>query len=225
MNETYTNTRTPLFLVNEEIYKELSDYDIENYDDNFTINLIYFRFNDLGQGKITLYASIGIFLTLCIATATWHILTFKIYPADSTILQKSFTAMLYLKLILSALTVYYNYLFITKVNSDSFGDAIMIVYVETISSTLNAVLQTLLLFIVLMIAYGWQIYRGIFTRNELRNAVLVFILLYVLICFDQIMDILIDVNIWEVIKNNLIIYLFNYLFNYLISLKHQISRT
>ena len=118
---------------------------------------------------------------------------------NSTPNQKGFTVLIYLRLILSLLTVYFVYLSMKSFSPENFSDNFNTkIYVETIILTLNAVLQTLVWFNILILAFGWQIHRGIFSRNELRKLVIVFILLYVLICFDQIFDMLIQIKIGQV---------------------------
>jgi hypothetical protein len=147
-------------------------------------------------------------LTLAVV---WNFLSSNHSYRDSTPNQKGFTVLIYLRLILSLLTVYFVYLSTKTFSPENFADNFNTkIYVETIILTLNAVLQTLVWFNILIMAFGWQIHRGIFSRNELRSLVVIFILLYVLICFDQIFDMLIEFKIGQVIIFYLIIIYFKF---------------
>ena len=156
------------------------------------------KLNSVFQNKVCLFVSIGLTIVIFLITLTLHIYTFQKFARYTTSIQKSFVAMLYLKSILGLLLVYYSYLSFRRSSLPNIEDNFMMVYVETIFNTLSAVLQTLIWFVLLVVAYGWQIHRGLFTRNEVKNSVLIFILLYVLICFDQIFNMLIDVVVWNV---------------------------
>jgi hypothetical protein len=147
-------------------------------------------------------------LTLAVV---WNFLSSNHSYRDSTPNQKGFTVLIYLRLILSLLTIYFVYLSTKTFSPENFADNFNNkIYVETIILTLNAVLQTLVWFNILIMAFGWQIHRGIFSRNELRSLVVIFILLYVLICFDQIFDMLIEFKIGQVINFYLIIIYFKF---------------
>jgi len=156
------------------------------------------KIDSLIQNKVCLYVSIGLSIVIFLTTLTWHIQTFQTYARYITSIQKSFIAMLYLKFILSLLLFYYSYLSRRRTSLPNIEENFMMVYVETIYNTLNAVLQTLIWFVMLVVAYGWQVHRGLFTRNEVKNFVLVFIVLYVLMCFDEILNMLIDVFLFKV---------------------------
>jgi hypothetical protein len=150
------------------------------------------------QISVTFYLSILLTILMLTSTLIWHILSWRLDSSHSISVQKGFTVLIYLRLMLCLLTIYFVYLSIKTFNVDNFADGLTKIYVETIIVTLNAVLQTLVWFNIIIIAFGWQIHRWMFTRNELRNLVIVFILLYLLICFDQIIDVLFKYKIWKV---------------------------
>ena len=154
--------------------------------------------NFYSQISITFYLSILLAILMLTSTLIWHILSWCTDSSHSTPIQKGFTVLIYLRLMLCFLTIYFVYLNMKTFNVDNFADGLTKIYVETIIVTLNAVLQTLVWFNIIIVAFGWQIHRGMFTRNELRNFVIVFILLYLLICFDQIFDMLIQYKVWKV---------------------------
>jgi len=136
-------------------------------------------------------------------TLIWHVLSCNLEARDSTGLQKSFLILIYLRTSLSIITIYFVYLNLksSSIEDTEFNQStgLMKIYVETIIITLNSVLQTLVWFQILIVAYGWQIHRGMFRREELRKLVIIFIILYLLICFDQIIDLVLSgVKIWKV---------------------------
>jgi hypothetical protein len=158
------------------------------------------------QGMLSFSLSVVLTGIMLILAITWHILSARIGSPDSSPNLKGFTVLIYIRLILSLLTIYFVYLSMKTFNPDNFADNLTKIYVETIILTLNAVLQTLVWFNILIMSLGWQIHRGIFSRNELRSLVVAFISLYVLICFDQIFDMLINFKFGQVRKINPKIY-------------------
>lgn len=73
----------------------------------------------------------------------------------------------------------------------------MDLYAEVMITALSALLRTLFWFVIIVVAYGWQIHIAYFSRTELRNFVTVFITLYLLIFFDKIIE-QINGQIWRV---------------------------
>lgn len=80
---------------------------------------------------------------------------------------------------------------------------------ETIIVTFNAVITTVFWFIIFIISYGWQINRELFTRNELKNLIVVFLVIYILICFDQIFDMILPQTLFNLKSSdykNIVVY-------------------
>jgi len=165
----------------------------------YKINHLDIKLDSILQNKISLYISIAIAGIIFIVFSSWHSYTFKIYASFSTSIQKSFFGILYIKLVHSLLLIYYAYLNIKRASLPVKEENFLISYADTIITTLSDVLQSLLWYLLIVIAYGWQIHKGLFTRNEVKNSIMVFILLYILICFDKIFDVMIERSWWQVI--------------------------
>lgn len=72
------------------------------------------------------------------------------------------------------------------------------IYLDTIITTLTSILKTILWFIIVMISTGWQIYKNILTREEMRRFIALYVFIYLAVCFDQIIDIMANARIGRV---------------------------
>jgi hypothetical protein len=114
----------------------------------------------------------------------WHYATYKIYSSYITPLQKILTALPYLKAILAILMVFY----IQQGSFDPKNKSMVSVYLDTIIATLNSIFKTILWFLIIIVATGWQLYKSVLNRDEMRKFIALYIFIYITVCFDQIID-------------------------------------
>jgi hypothetical protein len=148
--------------------------------------------------SFVLYASVAIGILFLILSIVLHVCSCKAYREHTTTLQKALMALTDLRFILALFTIYYFQATKTKYSLEDKDDQLINMYIETIIVTLNSVFSTLLWFVMFLVSYGWHIHRNIFTRQELRKLVGIFILLYIIVCFDQILDLVFKVSIYNV---------------------------
>jgi hypothetical protein len=75
-------------------------------------------------------------------------------------------------------------------NSSNSNSSMVKIYLDTIITTLNSIFKTILWFMIIMIASGWQIFKIVLTREEMKRYIAIYILIYIAICFDQIIDLI-----------------------------------
>jgi hypothetical protein len=75
-------------------------------------------------------------------------------------------------------------------NSSTSNSSMVKIYLDTIITTLNSIFKTILWFMIIMIASGWQIFKIVLTREEMKRYIAIYILIYIAICFDQIIDLI-----------------------------------
>ena len=116
-------------------------------------------------------------------------MVYKIYINHITSLQKVLTSLPLVKFILGLLIYYY--VDISRDEETEEGkDTLMKVYLDTIITTLMSIFKTVLWFLIIMLASGWQIYKSVLSREEMRKFIILYIFIYLAVCFDQVLDLM-----------------------------------
>ncbi len=148
---------------------------------------------------MTLYLSISLVIILFFITLLLHIYNCKILLRESTTMQRCINALFDLRLVLSITVIYYIHLSMAQITIDNIPSLIVNSYIYTIVVTLDSVFIALFWFFILIVAYGWQIHRRVFTRNEISKLILIFVGLYLIICIDPIIDYTFKIEVLRVI--------------------------
>lgn len=150
-NYTYEDKTIPVFSVNQEIYNLLNIYEINSEKENVFVSLFFLRIDYVATSFWTMMMTIFLTLSIGMIGILWHIFSIRNHRSEMGI-QKTFSIILYMKFILSLLMIYYMYLCYEGITMENTGDSILIIYVQTVSMTISAVLRTLMWFIIIIIA-------------------------------------------------------------------------
>lgn len=182
----------PLYQVNNSLYQILSQkYTIDKEEDNVFIEINYITKGQLVLVNFSFYLSLSL-LGLCITVSIiWTILMrcYKIYfPNNNRMTIQSLLRLYsYLKIIAAACICYYYELQYQNIVENKNHSSIEI-YLNMIIVTLDSILTSLFWFFLILICYGWLIYKNNFTKSEFKKLTVYFIILYVVISMDQLVD-------------------------------------
>lgn len=62
------------------------------------------------------------------------------------------------------------------------------IYIETIITTLSSIFKTVFWFMIILISFGWQMYKYFLSREEMKKFIGIYICIYLSVAFDQIID-------------------------------------
>jgi hypothetical protein len=191
----YYNPDYLTFIIDLTRFQKLRKYDVDRESGNFFGEIQY---DSNPTQKADEYMSIVTLTGACISlivSIAWHYNTYKLHRSQSTTLQKALSSLIYIKLILCVLIAYY----IRVAEDDTGANSLIKVYLDTIITTLSSIFKTIFWFLAIMISCGWQIYRHILTRSEMRRFIGIYIFIYLSVCFDQILDLMVNHTISNVI--------------------------
>jgi len=138
----------------------------------------------------------------------WYRYVYEIYPSQASQIQRSISFLPYLRMIISILFTYNIYL---NIIDDQQSTVAMSMYIEVVMQTLQSIYKTFFLFLLLLISFGWVIFKETITKSELMGFVFFYLAVYVLIFFDPFFDSMLPFNLWGIafsdIKNMLVLFL------------------
>ena len=179
------NKKIPIFILNDNITKKLSIYDIR-YMEKHTYFL--FEIKRAISNYPELYFLI-ISIILIVAgfglTVLWKIKMKSVARVNILSLHKFlytipfFIFLLSIALIVKAIDIR------GKDPNREYEDSI---YVDTALITLSAIYKTVLWFLILMISLGWKVSIQTLRREDLKFLMKMFLLIYIVMCLDQIID-------------------------------------
>lgn len=173
------------FMHNETNITDLIQYDIRTEESNYFFHLSY---------KSTIFVipfvylktvSIVSFVLSCCIIVLWAIKQRQTPSGDIILIQKIIVFLPYLNLILCALMIIQMFL-TTGQSSNSFLDSR--IYVETALVTIRAIFRTIIWFLLVLIASGWQITSNSLSRDKIKTFIKVYVFIYIIVCVDQIVD-------------------------------------
>jgi len=186
------NKKIPIFVLNDNITKQLSVYDIRSMEKH-----TYFLF-EIKRAISTypelyfLIISILLIVTGFGMTVLWKIRMKSFARVNILNIQKFlytipfFIFLLSIALIVKAIDIR------GKDPNREYEDSI---YVDTALITLSAIYKSILWFLILMVSLGWNVSMLTLRREDLKFLMKMFLLIYVLMCLDQIID-SIGVKVW-----------------------------
>jgi hypothetical protein len=162
LNYTLTDRTVPAFSMDQATYDLVGKYNIENEKDNTFAFLYYIIFDIESNSFVALILSLSIAGVLLITVFTWYLQTRRNSQHVGSV-QKAFTIYMVLKLLLCLLIIYYVKICMENSSFDNIGDALLKIYIETIVSTIQSVLKTVLWFIIILVSFVQYvlIYRDI----------------------------------------------------------------
>ena len=189
---TKYNMDVPIYTSPSAIYDRIvSMYTIEKEGDNVIVEISYFSKGRLCLVNVSFYLSLSLVLLCISVSAAWTgaMKCYKDYfpPNHTMTIQSMLRSYSYFKIVAALFICYYYELQLTNINENNNSTSIEI-YLNMVIVTLNSILITVLWFFLILICYGWLIYKNNFTRNEFKRLTLYFIMLYVGISMDQIVD-------------------------------------
>jgi hypothetical protein len=152
VNFNITDRSIPVFSLNQDNFTEVSGYNIDKETDNIFAVLYYLKYDVTSNILVALILSIAIAVTLLFTLIAWQLLMRK-YAEQAGNIQKIFTVFMYLKLLLCIVIVYYVKLCMEDTSIDNIGDTIIRIYVQTVVTTIQSVLKTILWFIIVIVAF------------------------------------------------------------------------
>jgi hypothetical protein len=74
----------------------------------------------------------------------------------------------------------------------------MKVYLDTVITTLLSIFKTIMWFVIIILSWGWQIYKTTLSRDEMRKFIALYVFVYMTVCFDQVLDLMVVKDIGSV---------------------------
>jgi hypothetical protein len=205
-SEAYYLQTIPMFIAEENHFFTLQKYDIESETSNIFIKIrctyLYIIICNIDTNSNKIYpenylfiSSVTFGIVVVIITLYWHI-SLKYHRNQVSSLQKILSALPYIKLFLSPMIIYY----IKCANQTSHDPTalLVVVYMDTIISALWAIYKTVFWFLAVLVSSGWQMYKTELSRFEMRKFVVFYIFIYFFVCFDKIIDVMVNKNYWRV---------------------------
>lgn len=192
LNFTIYPNIIPLYQVNNSLYQTLSQqYTIDKEKDNVFVEINYITKGQLVIVNVSFYLSLNL-LVLCITVSViWTILMRcykKYFPNNNRMTIQSLLRLFsFLKIIAAACICYYYELQYQNIIENKNSSSIEI-YLNMVIVTLNSILTALFWFFLILICYGWLIYKSNFTKSEFKKLTVYFIILYIVISMDQLVD-------------------------------------
>jgi hypothetical protein len=155
VNLTITDRAIPVFSLDADMYNNISIYNIDKESDNTYAILYYLKYDETSNILLALILSIVITVALLVTLIIWQMCMKKFLEHVGNI-QKIFTVFMYLKLLLCIVVVYYIKLCMEDTSIDNMGDTIIRIYVQTVVTTIQSVLKTILWFIVVIVSFVFK---------------------------------------------------------------------
>lgn len=209
VNELISASHYSIFMYNDTNIDYLLQYDIKAEKSNHFFHFSY---------KTTIFVipfaylktlSIVAFIFSCGLVVLWALKQRYTPPTDIILIQKILLVLPYLNIILSGLMIVEMFL-TTGSNSNNFLDSR--IYVETALVTIRAIFRTIIWFLLVLIASGWQIISNALSSEKIKTFIKVYVFIYIVVCVDQIIDAFVG-SIFLIV-----IYIYTYLLTYLITL-------